>query len=83
MAATRDQRVDDALQQLVSRLVPPNPNEDEVLDDQRWNEAIQLARNHIGESLGKRAPRNNLVEKEQLEILAKTNSRFRTLAFSR
>jgi len=48
MAATRDQRVDDALQQLVSRLVPPNPNDDEALDEQRWNQAIELARSQIG-----------------------------------
>jgi len=48
MASTREQRVDDALQQLVSRLVPSNPEEDEALDDQRWDEAIQIARDSIG-----------------------------------
>ena len=48
MSSTREQRVDDALQQLVSRLVPPDPNEDEAVDDRRWNDAIENARNLIG-----------------------------------
>jgi len=48
MASTREQRVDDALQQLVSRLVPPNPDEDDEVDEQRWNDAIDLARDLIG-----------------------------------
>lgn len=48
MASTRDQRVDDALQQLVARLLPPNSDEDEALEDQRWDEAIQQARHLLG-----------------------------------
>ena len=48
MAVIRDERVDNALQQLVARLLPQDPDEDEVLEDQRWDEAIQLARNLIG-----------------------------------
>ena len=48
MSASRDQRVDDALQQLVSRLIPPNADGDDGGDDQRWEEAIALARKLIG-----------------------------------
>lgn len=46
--ATRMQRVDDALQQLLFRLVPSNPDEDEAVEDQRYDEALQFARNTIG-----------------------------------
>lgn len=48
MASNREQRVDDALQQLVSRLVPTNPDGDEAEEDQRWDESLNLARKLIG-----------------------------------
>ncbi|KAF2155101.1 spc98 like protein [Myriangium duriaei CBS 260.36] len=47
MSASRDQRVDDALQQLVSRLIPSNPDGDEADEDQKWDESIALARRLI------------------------------------
>ncbi|PNS19072.1 hypothetical protein CAC42_1808 [Sphaceloma murrayae] len=42
MATNREQRVDDALQQLVSRLVPSDPDDED--DERRWEEAMGLAR---------------------------------------
>ncbi|KAG8625362.1 hypothetical protein KVT40_007113 [Elsinoe batatas] len=46
---SREQRVDDALQQLVSRLVPPltTGGEEEGNEDGRWEEAVGLARRLI------------------------------------
>lgn len=42
--STREERVENALNQLLERLVPPHPDEDEALADQRWDEANELAR---------------------------------------
>ena len=39
--------MDDALQQLLERLVPQYPDEDEATADQRWNDANELARDTI------------------------------------
>ncbi|KAK3054708.1 Microtubule-nucleating Tub4p (gamma-tubulin) complex component [Extremus antarcticus] len=48
MTSTREERVENALQQLLERLVPPQTSdEDEATADQRWDEANELARNHI------------------------------------
>ncbi|KAK5698878.1 Microtubule-nucleating Tub4p (gamma-tubulin) complex component [Elasticomyces elasticus] len=45
MSSTREERVDNALQQLLERLVPSQlPDEDEAHADQRWDEANELAR---------------------------------------
>ncbi|KAK1088466.1 Microtubule-nucleating Tub4p (gamma-tubulin) complex component [Friedmanniomyces endolithicus] len=45
MSSTRDERVDNALQQLLERLVPPQqPPETPSHADQRWDEANELAR---------------------------------------
>ena len=46
--ATREQRVDEALQQLLFRLIPTNADEDEAVEDQRFDEGLQLARNILG-----------------------------------
>ena len=45
MTSTREERVDNALQQLLERLVPQYPDEDEALADQRWDEANEFAHN--------------------------------------
>ncbi|GAB1729145.1 hypothetical protein NU195Hw_g3409t1 [Hortaea werneckii] len=47
MATTREERVENALQQLLERLVPQDPDEDEALADQRWDEANEIARHHL------------------------------------
>ncbi|GAB7358815.1 hypothetical protein MBLNU230_g4039t1 [Neophaeotheca triangularis] len=47
MATTQAERVDNALQQLLERLVPSYPDEDEATADQRWDEANELARSYI------------------------------------
>ncbi|KAK0917385.1 Microtubule-nucleating Tub4p (gamma-tubulin) complex component [Friedmanniomyces endolithicus] len=45
MSSTRDERVDNTLQQLLERLVPPQqPAETPSHADQRWDEANELAR---------------------------------------
>ncbi|KAK3115646.1 Microtubule-nucleating Tub4p (gamma-tubulin) complex component [Teratosphaeriaceae sp. CCFEE 6253] len=45
MATTREERVDNALQQLIERLIPAQlPNENEAAADQRWDDANELAR---------------------------------------
>jgi len=50
--ASRQQHVDDALQQLLLRLSPTNADadadEDEAVEEQRFDEALHLARNIIG-----------------------------------
>lgn len=46
--ANREQRVDDALQQLLFRLIPSDPDEDEAVEDQRFDEALQIARDILG-----------------------------------
>ncbi|KAI4726407.1 hypothetical protein E4T49_05853 [Aureobasidium sp. EXF-10728] len=48
----RAQRVDNALQQLLFRLIPWNQDDDEALEDQRFDEALQAAR----QTLGRHAP---------------------------
>lgn len=48
MAAAKEQRVDDALQQLLSRILPPIAGEDEADEDKRYEEALQFARDTIG-----------------------------------
>jgi gamma-tubulin complex component 3 len=50
--ANRGQRVDDALQQLLFRLIPWKQDDDEALEDQRFDEALQAAR----QTLGRHAP---------------------------
>lgn len=47
MASTREERVDNALQKLLERLVPAHEDEDEATADQRWDEANELARSYI------------------------------------
>ena len=47
MSSTREERVENALQQLLQRLVPQDPNEDEATADQRWDEANEIARTHL------------------------------------
>ncbi|KAK3697397.1 Microtubule-nucleating Tub4p (gamma-tubulin) complex component [Vermiconidia calcicola] len=48
MASSREERVENALQQLLERLVPAQTQaEDEATADQRWDEANELARGHI------------------------------------
>ena len=47
MSSTREERVGKALEQLLERLVPQRPDEDEVTADQRWDEANEIAQNHI------------------------------------
>ena len=47
MTSTREDRVSKALDQLLERLVPQYPDEDESLADQRWDEANEIARSHI------------------------------------
>jgi gamma-tubulin complex component 3 len=44
--------VDDALQQLLFRLIPWKQDDDEALEDQRFDEALQAAR----QTLGRHAP---------------------------
>ena len=44
----RGQRVDNALQQLLFRLIPWEQDDDEALEDQRFDEALQAARQTIG-----------------------------------
>ncbi|KAK3071483.1 Microtubule-nucleating Tub4p (gamma-tubulin) complex component [Teratosphaeriaceae sp. CCFEE 6253] len=45
MATTREERVDNALQQLLERLIPPqSQHESEAAADQRWDDANELAR---------------------------------------
>lgn len=44
MTSTREERVENALQQLLERLVPQYPDEDEAQADQRWDEANEVAR---------------------------------------
>lgn len=46
--ANREQRVDDALQQLLFRLISWNQDDDEAVEDQRFGEALQVARQTIG-----------------------------------
>ena len=59
MSTTRTDRVENALQQLLERLVPPQaPDEDESLADQRWDDANELARTHLDSS----APEPSVVE---------------------
>ncbi|TIA44470.1 hypothetical protein D6C76_01020 [Aureobasidium pullulans] len=48
----RAQRVDNALQQLLFRLIPWNQDDDEAVEDQRFDEALQAAR----QTLGRHAP---------------------------
>ncbi|KAI4766022.1 hypothetical protein E4T52_00334 [Aureobasidium sp. EXF-3400] len=48
----RAQRVDNALQQLLFRLIPWKQDDDEALEDQRFDEALQAAR----QTLGRHAP---------------------------
>ncbi|GAM85635.1 hypothetical protein ANO11243_036420 [Dothideomycetidae sp. 11243] len=48
MSAIRDQRVDDALRNLVSLLLPSSVDGEETDDDPRWVESIALARKLIG-----------------------------------
>ena len=53
MASTRSERVENALQSLLERLVPPQqPGEDEEAADQRWEDANNLASEiiHRGDS---------------------------------
>ena len=47
MTSTREERVDNALQQLLERLVPQYPDEDEATADQRWDAANETARGFI------------------------------------
>jgi gamma-tubulin complex component 3 len=48
MTSTREERVENALQQLLERLVPSQTeDEDEASADQRWDEANELARNYL------------------------------------
>jgi len=47
MTSTREERVENALQQLLERLVPQHPGEDETTADQRWDEANEVARDLI------------------------------------
>ena len=47
MSMSESARVEKALQQLLERLVPQYPDEDEATADQRWEEANELARDHI------------------------------------
>ena len=49
MSTTRQERVENALQQLLERLVPQYVDEDEALADQRWDEANEIARGLIDE----------------------------------
>ncbi|KAH0292936.1 hypothetical protein M436DRAFT_69483 [Aureobasidium namibiae CBS 147.97] len=45
----RGQRVDNALQQLLFRLIPWRQDDDEALEDQRFDEALQAARQTLDE----------------------------------
>jgi gamma-tubulin complex component 3 len=47
MASTKEERVENALQQLLERLVPQYPDEAEETADQRWDEANEIARDLI------------------------------------
>lgn len=47
MASTQAERVNNALQQLLERLVPSYLDEDEATADQRWDDANDLARSYI------------------------------------
>ena len=49
MSTTREERVENALQQLLERLVPQYPDEDEAQADQRWDDANDVARNLLTE----------------------------------
>lgn len=40
--------MDDALQQLIYRLIPSDPDEDEGEEDERFDEALNIARDIIG-----------------------------------
>ncbi|KAK4981031.1 Microtubule-nucleating Tub4p (gamma-tubulin) complex component, partial [Elasticomyces elasticus] len=48
MSTSREQRVDDALSQLVERLVPLEADEDEASADRRYDEALEFARAGMG-----------------------------------
>ncbi|WPH01449.1 Hypothetical protein R9X50_00429500 [Acrodontium crateriforme] len=50
MSTTRQERVDNALQQLLERLVPQLPGEDEDAADQRWDKASETARTILNQS---------------------------------
>ncbi|KAF2766362.1 spc98 like protein [Teratosphaeria nubilosa] len=47
MSSSREERVENALQQLLERLVPQYPDEDEATADERWDEANEVARNLV------------------------------------
>lgn len=47
MSSTREERVENALQQLLERIVPQYDDEDEDSADQRWDEANKIARARI------------------------------------
>ena len=47
MSSPREERVENALQQLLERLVPQYPDEDEATADQRWDQANDIARTYI------------------------------------
>ena len=50
MGDDRSQRVDSALSALVDTLIPPLPDEDDAILDERRDNAIELARNIINGS---------------------------------
>lgn len=47
MSSSREERVENALQQLLERLVPQYADEDEASADKRWDEANEIARTYI------------------------------------
>ncbi|KAK4941494.1 Microtubule-nucleating Tub4p (gamma-tubulin) complex component, partial [Elasticomyces elasticus] len=73
MSTSREQRVDDALSQLVERLVPLEADEDEAAADRRYDEALEFARagmdstpalpaadvNHVSDLVKRRLVREN------------------------
>lgn len=46
--ADREQRVEDALQQLIFRLLPSDPDEDEAVEEQRFDDGLSIARDILG-----------------------------------
>ncbi|KAF4550452.1 Gamma tubulin complex component C-terminal-like protein [Elsinoe fawcettii] len=70
MASSKEQRVFDALQQLVSRLVPPTTSgEDEAAEDERWEEALGLARKLIGTNSSLKTSRPHATTLAPAELL--------------
>jgi len=48
MSRSTEERVEHALSQLLERVLPQDPNEDEALADERFEDGFQFAINYIG-----------------------------------